>query len=102
MTKTGAPSTPCTAPDYRPYRWLHPQIKKKVRSALERMLSNPLCGKALKDELDGLRSFRVGRFRIVYRIAAGRVVELVAIGSRERIYEETYRLITKKPTLPGP
>ena len=60
---------------------LHPQIKKKVRSALERILSNPLCGKALKDELDGLRSFRVGRFRIVYR-AAGRVVELVAIGSR--------------------
>ncbi|MGH8553960.1 MAG: hypothetical protein ACREUD_00005 [Gammaproteobacteria bacterium] len=41
-------------------------------------------------------------FRIVYRFAAGRVVELVAIGSRERIYEETYRLITKKPTLPGP
>lgn len=62
---------------------LHPQIKKKVRSALERILSNPLCGKALKDELDGLRSFRVGRFHIVYR-AAGRVVELVAIGSRER------------------
>ena len=81
---------------------LHPQIKKKFRSALERILSNPLCGKALKDELDGLRSFRVGRFRIVYRIAAGRVVELVAIGSRKRIYEETYRLITKKPILPGP
>jgi len=80
---------------------LHPQIKKKVRSALERIL-HPLCGKALKDELDGLRSFRVGRFRILYRIAAGRVVELIAIGSRERIYEETYRLITKKPTLSGP
>jgi len=80
---------------------LHPQIKKKVRSALERIL-HPLCGKALRDELDGLRSFRVGRFRILYRIAAGRVVELIAIGSRERIYEETYRLITKKPTLSGP
>jgi mRNA interferase RelE/StbE len=81
---------------------LHPQIKKKVRSALERILSDRLCGKALKDDFDGLRSFRVGRFRIVYRIAVGRVVELVAIGSRERIYEETYRLITKKPTLPSP
>ena len=80
---------------------LHPQIKKKVRSALERIL-HPLCGKALRDELDGLRSFRVGRFRILYRIAAGRGVELIAIGSRERIYEETYRLITKKPTLSGP
>lgn len=81
---------------------LHPQIKEKVRSALERILSIPLCGKALKDELDGLRRFRVGRFRIVYRIAAGRVVELAAIGSRERIYEETYRLITKKAYPSGP
>ncbi len=49
------------------------------------ILANPLSGKALKDELDGLRSFRVSRIRIVYRIATGRVVELVAIGPRERI-----------------
>ena len=76
---------------------LHPQIKKKVRSALALILANPRSGKALKDELDGLRSFRVGRIRIVYRLATGRVVELVAIGPRERIYEETYRLITKNP-----
>lgn len=74
---------------------LHPQIKKKVRAALELILSNPHSGKALKDELAGLRSFRVGRFRIVYRIAAGRVIELVAVGPRERIYEETYRLIAR-------
>ncbi|MGH8491406.1 MAG: type II toxin-antitoxin system RelE family toxin, partial [Gammaproteobacteria bacterium] len=51
---------------------------RRSSAAPKRILSNPLCGKALKDELDGLRSFRVGRFRIVYRIAAGRVVELVA------------------------
>ncbi len=76
---------------------LHPKIKEKVRSALALILANPLSGKALKDELDGLRSFRVSRIRIVYRIATGRVVELVAIGPRERIYEETYRLIAKKP-----
>ena len=51
---------------------LHPQIKKKVPSVLERILSNPLCGKALKDKLDGLRSFRVGRF--ASSIASRRVV----------------------------
>ena len=77
---------------------LHPELKKKVRSALALILANPLSGKALKGELDGLRSFRVGRIRIIYRSARGRVVELVAIGPCERIYEETYRLIAKRPT----
>lgn len=74
---------------------LHPQLKKKVRAALERILSDPHSGKSLKDELGGLWSYRLGRFRIVYRIAAGRVIELMAVGPRERIYEETYRLIAK-------
>ncbi|MGH8592608.1 MAG: type II toxin-antitoxin system RelE family toxin [Gammaproteobacteria bacterium] len=59
---------------------LHPEIKKKVRSALTLILANPLSGNALKGELDGLRSFRVGRIRIVYRSQTGRVIELVAIG----------------------
>jgi len=60
------------------------------------ILDDPEVGKALKDELTGLRSFRVGRFRIVYRIAAPREIQIVAIGPRERIYEETYRLISKE------
>lgn len=74
---------------------LHPRLKRKVRAALELILSNPRSGKALKDTLAGLWSYRVSRFRIVYRIAPGRVIELVAVGPRERIYEETYRLIAK-------
>lgn len=75
---------------------LHPHLKKKVRAALEAILSNPHAGKALKDELAGLRSFRIGHIRIVYRIAASRVIDLVAIGPREQIYEATYRLIAKQ------
>lgn len=74
---------------------LHPVLKRKVRDALEQILADPLSGKALKDELEGLRSFRVGRFRIIYRIAPGRRIDLVAIGPRSIIYEETYRRITK-------
>jgi mRNA-degrading endonuclease RelE of RelBE toxin-antitoxin system len=54
------------------------------------------CGKPLKDELAGLRSFRVGRFRIIYRMANDRLVEVVAIGPRRCIYEETYRKLQGK------
>lgn len=76
-------------------RGLHPDIKQKVRVALEQIVAEPHSGKALRDELNGLRSFRVGRFRIVYRLAASGLVELVAVGPRETIYEETYRRIRR-------
>ena len=74
---------------------LHPGLKRKIRDALEQILADPHSGKALKDELEGLRSFRIGRFRIVYCIATGRRIDLVAVGPRAIIYEETYRRITK-------
>lgn len=74
---------------------LHPDLKRKVRDALEQVLADPYSGKALKDDLEGLRSFRLGRFRIVYRIASGKQIGLVAIGPRAVIYEETYRRITR-------
>ncbi|HDZ00357.1 MAG TPA: cytotoxin, partial [Nitrospirae bacterium] len=51
--------------------------------------------KTLKDELAGLRSFRVSQFRIIYRISRREHIEIVAIGPRERIYEETYRLLNR-------
>jgi len=37
----------------------------------------------------------VSRYRVIYRIATGRRIEIVAIGPRERIYEETYRMMQK-------
>ncbi len=81
-------------------RDLHPHLKRKIKSSLLEILSNPRSGKPLKDELAGLWSYRVSRFRIIYRIPRSRRIDLVAIGPRERIYEETFRLIKdeqKKP-----
>ena len=72
-------------------RGLHPALKHKVRAALRAILDDPYSGKALRNELQGLRSYRVGRFRIIYRLR--RDVELVAIGPRDSIYVETYRRI---------
>lgn len=77
-------------------RGLHPQIKRKVRAGIEDIAAAPRAGKALKDDLAGLWSFRVGKFRIIYRIAPGRCVELVACGPRKRIYEETFRLVARE------
>ncbi|HDH05871.1 MAG TPA: type II toxin-antitoxin system RelE/ParE family toxin [Nitrospirae bacterium] len=76
-------------------RTMHPHLKKKVRASLQIILSAPLSGKALKDELAGLRSFRVSKFRIIYRISRRKHIEIVAVGPRERIYEETFRLLNR-------
>jgi len=38
----------------------------------------------------------VGSFRIIYRVAPSRVIELVAIGPRRAIYEETLRLLRRQ------
>jgi mRNA interferase RelE/StbE len=77
-------------------RNLHPGIKRKLRGALEAILQDPHAGKPLKEELRGLWSLRVGRFRVIYRSGPGRNIDLVAFGPRDRIYEETMRLIRRE------
>jgi mRNA-degrading endonuclease RelE of RelBE toxin-antitoxin system len=50
----------------------------------------PHCGKALKGELQGLWSLRIGRHRIIYRPDdAG--ADIIAIGPRRTIYEDASR-----------
>jgi len=75
---------------------LHPTIKSHIRSGLRTIIEDPYRGKALKDELQGLRSYRVKRYRIIYRISFDkREIEIVTIGPRRIIYEETFRLLSK-------
>jgi len=78
-------------------RSMHPNLKRKIKSALQAILADPQAGKALKDELEGLWSFRVGKLRVVYRITGKKkVLEIIAVGPRKNIYEETLRLIKKE------
>ena len=74
---------------------LHPDIRKKIRAGLEAIAKNSAAGKQLRLELAGLRNFRVGRFRTVYRMAAKGVLEVIVVGPRKMIYEETYRLLMR-------
>jgi mRNA interferase RelE/StbE len=77
-------------------RSMHPDLIRKIRGSLQTILSEPFAGKALRDELSGLRSFRVSRFRIIYRISKKQLIEVVTIGPRDRIYEETFRIVSKE------
>jgi mRNA interferase RelE/StbE len=78
-------------------RSLHPDIKATIKTALKTIIEAPYSGKALKDSLEGLRSYRAKRFRVIYRVfLKAKQIEIIAIGPRKTIYEETFKLIRKE------
>jgi len=76
-------------------RGMQPLLKRRIKASLKTILERPEEGKELKDRLAGLRSFRVSRFRIIYKVGLN-IVEIIAIGPRVRIYEETLRIVRKE------
>lgn len=68
-------------------RHLPPLLKKKVGQALEEILWNPHSGKALREELSGLHSYRIGKIRIIYQISE-KAITLITIGPMETVYQK--------------
>lgn len=89
-------------PDIPPHvgdviRSLHPDLKPLIKSAIRVIAANPECGEPLKRELDGLRKYRVRRFRIVYAVDQRvRVIRLMAVGHRRAVYEELSERLRRK------
>ena len=67
-------------------RHLPPELKTKVKAALRSVSDDPYRAKELGEELAGLRSYRIGRARVIYRVV-GSMVQIVVIGPRADIYE---------------
>jgi mRNA interferase RelE/StbE len=76
-------------------RGMHPFLKKRVKYALKEISHDPYCGKSLKEKLTGLRSYRLKRFRIIYKISTNKEISIIALGPRKYIYEETFKIIKK-------
>lgn len=89
-------------PDIPPHvadviRSLHPDLKQLIKSAIRSIATNPACGEPLKRELDGLRKYRVRRFRIVYAVhEKTRIIRLMAVGHRRSVYEELIERLRPK------
>lgn len=63
-----------------------------IEDALGLLERDPLAGHALRGRLRGLRSLRVGTFRIVYQLAeAEKTVRVVAIRHRSVAYDRDPR-----------
>ncbi len=78
----------------RAIRKLDPQVKTRVRAALDALREDPHRGKPLQLTLKGLYSWRTGDWRIVYRIEAERIeVLVVTVGHRREVYERVRELL---------
>jgi len=70
-------------------RHLPPDVRGAVKAALRGLASNPDLGELLGGDLEGLRKFRVRRYRVVYAAdRRARIVRIFAIGHRRGIYDE--------------
>lgn len=89
-------------PDIPPHvaaviRTLHPDLKQLIKSAIRAIAADSECGEPLKRELNGLRKYRVRRFRVVYAVDhKRRVIRLMAVGHRRSVYEALTERILRK------
>ena len=91
MKKTACRFTPEAA---RLIATLPPEIKKLVRSAIDRLLQRPYSGSELTGELEGYRSLKAKRYRIIYRLnGAETSVEIYLVGHRRDVYETLRSLV---------
>lgn len=77
-------------------RKLPSAAKIKIRKAIEtRLAENPISvGKPLRQSLKGHRKFRVGNWRIIYRIDKNDII-ILKIGHKKEVYQSANRR-TKK------
>ena len=61
-------------------------LRKRLRKAIKKILERPELGKPLRYTFKGLRSERVGKFRIIY-VIDGRKVKVTDIITRGKGYK---------------
>ena len=75
-------------------RHLHPQIKSKIRRALEAIEKNPHLGKPLRKPLAGLHTYRTSQYRIVYEVKQCELrIEIIDIAERKIIYQRVAKIL---------
>lgn len=75
---------------------LHPDLKPLIKSAIRAIAENSECGEPLQRELDGLRKYRVRRFRIVYTVNQKRIIQVIVVGQLRSVYEELTERLWRK------
>ena len=75
---------------------LHPDTKKLIRDSLEELKKNPFLGKNLQQDIAGFQSFRLRRYRIIYRTdIKTRTITVYFVGHRRNVYESFAEIMSR-------
>ncbi|HAB51113.1 MAG: hypothetical protein A2315_09715 [Ignavibacteria bacterium RIFOXYB2_FULL_35_12] len=67
---------------------LNPSVRERIKKEIEKLYLSPDLGKQLTEHLKGLRSLRIGDYRIIYKKEVDELIILiVAVGHRKNIYD---------------
>lgn len=78
----------------RAIRKLDPAARRRILAALRTLREDPERGKPLQLTLKGLRSWRTGDYRIVYRLIDSRIeILVVAVGHRREVYDRLKKML---------
>jgi len=72
----------------RELKKLPENVKKRALRAIDELIRDPFLGVKLRGGLKGRWRWRVGKYRIIYRIdQTSQLVVFLDVGLRKRIYE---------------
>ena len=75
---------------------LHPETKKLIKQVLVELGENPYAGSDLQEEFYGFKSFKLKRFRVLYKInEEENTIQIYHIGHRKDVYQQFHRLLTE-------
>jgi addiction module RelE/StbE family toxin len=73
---------------------LPPDIRKLVRSSIDTLLTKPYAGSELTGELEGYRTLKAKRYRIIYRLNDTETrIEIYLVGHRRDVYDTLRSLL---------
>ena len=72
----------------------HPENKKLIKAAIKELRRDPHLGDDLQEELSGFKSYKLKRYRILYRVneEEENFLEIYYVGHRSDVYEQ-FRLL---------
>ena len=75
---------------------LHPDNKKLIKIGLKELAKNPDTEGNLQEELSGFKSYKLRRYRIIYKMMEEqKAIHIYYIGHRSDVYEQFQHLLKR-------
>lgn len=72
----------------RQLRLIPKQYKAALSSVIDELKEDPFSGKALIRELTGRFAYRIGPFRMIYKVnKKDKIVNIITVGHRSKVYK---------------